>query len=242
MKIKTTLLPLFTAAFSVFGIVARFWTNTAGTDSEGLLKPGHPSVTVSVIIFAAFIGVLALCAVFMDKEHPRRFAPSVPGAVGCLIGAVGLLVTIIGDLKGNTATGGLSGILPIASFLTGLGAVAAFAVMGKNRLKGKPVNIWFYVVALAFFVFHLLLQYQQWSKLTQLTDYLFPVLGSVSLMLTLYHRAYKDLDQPDKWEYMFFSQLALFCSVMSIFGANRFFYATMSAWVLLDSLPGKETK
>ena len=241
MKIKTTLLPLFTAALSVFGIVARFWTNTAGTDGEGLLKSGHPSVTVSVIIFAAFVAMLAFCAVFMDKEQ-RRFAPSVPGAVGCFIGAVGLLVTIIGDVKGSTATGGISGILPIASFLTGLGAVAAFAVMGKNRLRGKRVNIWFYVAALAFFVFYLLLQYQQWSKLTQLTEYLFPVLGSVSLMLTLFHRACKDLEQPGKWEYMFFSQMALFCSVMSIFGANWFFYATMSAWVLLDSLPGKEKK
>ena len=242
MKIKTTLLPLFTAAFSVFGIVARFWLNTAGTDGEGLIKNGHPSVTVSVIIFAALVGTLALCAVFMKKPQ-KRFPASVPGAAGCFIGAVGLAITLFIDLKasGNQTTTGITNLLPTLSFLAGLGTVAAFAAMGSKRLQGKPVNIWFYVVAVVYFVIHLLQQYQQWSQMPQLTDYLFPVLGSVFLMLAFYHRAYKDLDQPDRWQYMFFSQIALFCCIMSIFGTNWVFYASMSAWLLLDSLPGKET-
>ena len=112
--------------------------------------------------------------------------------------------------------------------------------MGIGRLRSKPVNIWLYVLGTLFFVAHLLLQYQQWSKIPELSEYMFPVLGSIFLMLAFYHRASKDLGKASQWQYMFFSQAALFCCIMASFVQDWLFYSSMAIWLLLDSLPGKE--
>ena len=234
MKIKTTMLPLFTMAFSVFGIIARFWMNTAGTDKEGFVISGHPSVAVSIIIFALTIITLGLCAYFMDKT-PKPFSRSVAGAVGCFLGSAGLLVATL--LEANT-----DGFLGITSCITGMITAIVFVVMGMRRLNCKPTNIWLYVLVTVYFVSHLLLQYQQWSQIPELSEYMFPVLGSIFLMLAFYHRASKDLGKPSEWQYMFFSQAALFCCIMASFIQNWLFYSSMAIWLLLDSLPGKEQK
>ena len=108
MKIKTTMLPLFTMAFSVFGIIARFWLNTAGTDKEGFVISGHPSVIISIIIFALTVITLGLCAYFMDKT-PKPFSKSIAGTVGCFLGAAGLLISTLFEVADARETLGFLG-------------------------------------------------------------------------------------------------------------------------------------
>lgn len=242
MKLKTTILPLCTAFLGAVGILFRFWNGSAGTDPEGLVISGHPSTIAMLVLLLGVAAILAVFAIFMDKT-PTTPGKSTAGAVGCYIGALGLLITAFSEFGTMSATEqvGISQIAGLLSILFGFGSVAVLVLMGNCRSKGKSMNIWAYAVIVVFFVFHLLQQYQLWTRQPQLRDYLFPLLGSVCIMLATYHRACKDLGQPAQWQYFIFSQAALFFSMMSISGQSWVFYLSMAAWMLLDSLPGKET-
>ena len=239
MKLKTTLLPLFTTAFGAVGLFFRFWVQTAGTDAEGLVIQGHPSVTVMLLLFAAMAVILAAAAIFMDKA-PSAPGKSTVGAIGCYIGAVGLLITAIIDIGSLEQTGKISDIAGILNIVFGFASVVVMVLMGSCRSKGKALNIWAYTVIVVFFVFHLLYQYQLWTQQPQLSEYLFPLLGSVFLMLATYNRACKEFGQPAQVQHLIFSQSALFCAILAISSQSPVFYISMAAWTLLDNLPGKE--
>ena len=244
MKLKTSMLPLFTAFLSVVGIILRFWMHTAGTDSDGLLIKGHPSTTVMAVVLVGLGLMLAVFAFFSDRTTVRP-GKSTPGAVGCYIGAVGLLITAVTELLSMSAMDdgrAVSAMAGLLSVLLGFASVAVMVIMGNCRKQGKSMNIWAYTVVIAFFVFHLLQQYQVWTRQPQLSSYLFPLFASVTLMLATYYRACKDLILTGQRQYLVLSQAALFFSVMSIGGKSWVFYCAMAAWMLSDSLPGKETK
>lgn len=242
MKLKTTILPLCTAFLSVVGIIIRFWISTAGTDSSGLVITGHPSVIAMTVLILSVAALLAVFAIFMDKT-PTAPQKSTTGAVGGYIGAVGLFITAITELRAMSAVetqNTVSNLTGVISVLLGFSSVVVLVLIGNSRKKGKALNVWAYVIIVSFFVFHLLQQYQLWTRQPQISDYLCPLLASVFLMLTAYQRACKDLGQSAQWQYMVLSQAALFFSIMAIGGQSWVFYSSMALWTLLDSLPGKE--
>lgn len=241
MKLKTTLLPLFTAFLGAVGLLIRFWIHTAGTDPEGLVIKDHPAVFVMAVLLIGVLALLAVAAIFMDKT-PTAPGRSTVGAVGCYIGAAGLLITAILELSSMESTGKISDIAGALNIVLGFCSAVILVLMGNCRKQGKAMNVWAYAAIVVFFVFHLLQQYQLWTRQPQISDYLFPLLGSVFLMLAVYHRACKDLGQPAQWQYMVLSQAALFFSMLSMGGQSRVFYISMAAWTLLDSLPGKDMK
>jgi len=244
MKLKTSILPLFTAFLSVVGIIIRYWMHTAGTDAEGLIIKGHPSTTVMAVLLVGLGLMLAVFAFFPDRTTVRP-GKSAPGAVGCYIGAVGLLITAVTELSAMSALDNertASAMAGLLSVLFGFASVGVMVVMGNCRSQGKPLNRWAYTVIIAFFVFHLLQQYQVWTREPQLSSYLFPLFASITLMLCTYYRASKDLVLTGQRQYLVLSQAALFFSMMSIGGKGWVFYCTMAAWMLLDSLPGKDVK
>lgn len=232
MKIKTSILPLFTVSTGVLGMIFRFWLNTAGTDKEGLVIPSHPSVALMFIVAAATVLVLGLCAWGMDKT-PKPFNRSTAGAVGCFLGGAGILVSDLIEFSAATD------IVGTVSFIFGLAAAACFVYMGLCRLKGTPGSIWAHVAVCAYFMVHLVLQYRQWSSIPQLQDYFFPLLGSVFLMLCAFHRACKDLNQESEPQFLFFNQAALFCCFLSL-SSSWVFYASMALWTMLDLFPIKK--
>lgn len=233
MKIKTSILPLFTVSTGVLGLIFRFWLNTAGTDKEGLVITNHPSVAMMFIIAAMTFGVLGFCAWGMDKT-PRPFSRSVAGAIGCVIAGIGVLVSCFMEQAAS------SDIMAIVNLVIGLLAVPCFMYAGFCRFKGTSCPLIPHVVMILFFMVHLVLQYRIWCSVPQLQDYFFPLLGSVFLLLSSFHRASKDLKQSSEAAYLFFSQSALFCCMLSVTGSSWLFYAAMTLWTTLDLFPRKE--
>ena len=232
MKIKTTILPLFTLSTGLLGMIFRFWLNTAGTDKEGLFIPSHPSIVCMFIVAAVTMLVLGLCTWSVDKT-PQPFSQSILGAAGCFLGGAGILVSDLLELSVSTD------IVGTISFIFGLAAAGCLIYMGWCRLKGISGNLWAHVAICAYFMIHLVMQYRLWSSTPQVQDYFFPLLGSVFLMLFSYSRAAKDLKQPCEGQYLFFGQAALFCCLLSFAGSSWLFYASMAAWTTLDHLPRK---
>lgn len=233
MKIKASILPLFTVATGILGMIFRFWLNTAGTDKEGLIIPGHPAVILMFIVAAATFLVLGLCAWGVGKQA-APFPRSVAGGVGCFIAALGILVSDFLELSGSEDN------LAVISFVCGLLAVGGFAYAGICRVQGKPCKLVAYILIIAYFMAHLVMQYRAWSSIPQLQDYFFPLLSSVFLMLSAYNRACKDLLKENEGMYLFFNQAALFCCFLSLTGSSWIFYSSMMVWTTLDLFPGKE--
>lgn len=234
MKIKASIVPLFTVSTGVLGMIFRFWLNTSGTDKEGLVIRSHPSVALMFITTAITLLVLAACAVGVDKT-PRPLPRSIAGAVGCFIGGVGIFAT---DLMELSASDDIVGTI---SFLFGILAALCLIYMGLCRMKGTEGHLLAHVALTLYFMIHLVLQYRQWSSTPQLQDYFFPLLGSVFLMLCCYHRACKDMGQSSEGRFLFFNQAALFCCFLSMSGSAWIFYAAMAMWTTLDlPFPRKE--
>ena len=98
MKLKTTLLPLFTAAFGIVGLLFRFWNATAGTDGDGLIITGHPSTFAMTALMVLVAALLVCVALFMDKK-PTGFQSSNIAAIGSYVAAMGLLFTAFTDIN-----------------------------------------------------------------------------------------------------------------------------------------------
>ena len=241
MKLKTTLLPLFTAAFGTLGILFRFWNNTAGTDGDGLIISGHPSTFAMTTLMVLMAALLVFVALFMDKK-PTGFQKSKIAPVGSYIAAMGLLVTAFIDLNSLSLQTGPAQFSGLLNVLFCFASVGMMIPIGLGRKYGKSVNVWFYAVIMIFFIFHLLYQYRLWTRQPQVTAFMFPLLASICLMLAVYYRACKDLGQPAQWQYMVLSQAAIFLSMMAISAGDWMFYGPMAFWMLTDSLPGKEAK
>lgn len=233
MKIKTSILPLFTVSTGVLGMIFRFWLNTAGTDKEGLMIRNHPSVTLMFIVAAVTLLVLGICAWNVGKAG-FAFSRSIAGAVGCFVAGAGILVSDFLELSASSD--------PIAtiSFVVGLFAAVAFVLAGIGRMQGKSCHLFAHIIIVVYFMVHLVMQYRAWSSVPQLHDYFFPLLSSVFLMLCAYHRACKDLLQEKEGAYLFFSQAALFCCFLSFTGSSWLFYCSMAVWTTLDLFPRKE--
>lgn len=233
MKIKTSILPLFTVSTGVLGMIFRFWLNTAGTDKEGLVIQGHPSVALMFIVAAATLLVVGVCAWGAGKKA-APFPRSIAGAAGCFVAALGILIS---DFMELAAT---DGIVEIVCFVFGLLATGGFVYAGFCRLRGKACKLLAHIPICLYFMVHLVMQYQGWAAVPQLHDYFFPLLASVFLMLCAYNRACKDLLQENEGAYLFFSQAALFCSLLSLTGSSWLFYASMAVFTTLDLFPRKE--
>lgn len=233
MKIKTSIFPWFTLATGVLGMVFRFWLNTAGTDSEGLIIPFHPSGILMLVAAALTLAVLGLCVWGMSKEG-RPFRRSVFAGIGCFIAAAGILIADFIELA--SASDGIA----VISFICGLLAAGCFVSSGISRLQGKPTHLIAHVGLILYFMAHLIMQYRAWCSIPQLYTYFFPLLGSVSLLLCIFHRACKDLLQTKERGFLFFNQAALFCCLLSLSGSSWPFYATMAVWTVAELLPAKE--
>ena len=241
MKLKTTLLPLFSAAFGTVGLLFHFWNSTAGTDGDGLIISSHPSTFAMTTLLLLVAALLVFVALFMDKT-PTGFSQSKLAAIGAYVAALGLLFTAFTDINSLSLQTGPSQFSGLLSVLFCFASVGMMIPVGLGRKYKKPVNVWFYAVILIFFIFHLLYQYRLWTRQPQLTGFLFPLLASICLMLSVYYRACKDLGQPAQWQYMVFSQAAIFLSMMAMSAGDWMFYGPMTFWLVTDSLPGKETK
>jgi hypothetical protein len=225
--LKPSILPVFTLCAGALGLLLRAWLALAATDDKGLLVTTHPAHILVFVLMAIVMAVLFLCIRTLSavKRYTDLFPNPVLSGIGCLVAAVGILWVNIRDLllRWDPVT--------YACLVLGLLAVACLIVIAVSRFKKRRPSCYFHVVVCVYLMVHLVSQYRLWSAEPQLQVYFFPLMASVFLMLTTYHRAVLDACKGSRRWFVFFNQGALFCCCLSVWSESWLFYLAMGFWI-----------
>ena len=160
----------------------------AAVDAKGLLVRWHP---LEIALTVLTLTVLAILVPGVRKQEiPAGFEThlpaSLPGAFGSAAAGTGILLTV---LAGSSPSGSY---LDAAWQILGLAAPACFLLAGLARVLGKKPFFLLHVVICLFFVLHIVTRYQLWSGNPQLQDYVFSLLGTMTLMFFGFYTAARE--------------------------------------------------
>ena len=216
--IQSDNLPLVTLAVGVVGAILQFWLYTTGIDGKGLFLENHPATYFTLALCLCF------CAILYDNLRTLKKAPSydVLYPASLSIGLGNLLAGIV-VLTAVPKWG-------VASILLQWAAALSFAYIGFCRAgKRRPSFIANGIITVFFMIFGIT-QYRTWSSEPQMIRHLYPLFACVSLMLTAYHHCAMDAGYGNRKRLLFFSQLALLFSCLSLFGESKLLYFGAIVW------------
>ncbi|MBQ6839578.1 MAG: hypothetical protein IJO45_02680 [Oscillospiraceae bacterium] len=221
---RPSILPWFTLTAGGIGFILRMILLKTQMEPGGLLKAGHPLSIALYILTACTLAVLALCVLplkIMPHRYRRPFRKTNRAALGCMFGAIGILVS------------SLQMVLRQVEFFTMITIVMAFVAalclgfLAYARQKGSRPHYLIHAGIIIFLMLQLVCQYRIWSPEPQLDLYFFPLLASVFLLLTTYQGLCLDILKGDRRQYVFCNQAALFFCCLSLMDSQCFFYLGM---------------
>ena len=234
--VNSKYLPLFMAGLGVVGFCLRKGLYAVALDHKNLLLAGHPLQWLLFLVTAAAIALVVIYG--MAKEQSKLLWESKLTAAGCLVLAVGILVSLLPE---GFAAGGLSRL----RFLLGLLAAAAMVAAGVQSFLGKPAFFLLPGLVCIFCAVHMLSCYQSWSSNPQILDYLYTLLSSVGLMLFAYQRSALAADCGSEKLAKLFGCITLFCGLTALSGTEYpWLCLAGSIWAFtgLLSRPAEETE
>ena len=164
---KPQRIPLLILFGGMLGFLLRLWLFVTGVDNKGLIRADHPAGSLVFVLTAAVLLGLYLCLrpLTGTPTYRRHFKHSALSAVGCWIGAAGILATNIYEMvlvKNNIST---------LSFILGVIAAAALVLLGICRLRGARPKTYLHGCVTIYLMIHLISQYRDWSAEPQLQVY-----------------------------------------------------------------------
>lgn len=224
---KPSFLPGITFIAGALALVLRILLQVTGIDEKGLLVTGHFAGVLLYILTALFLATLFLCVWSVNNlsRYSKLFPASLPGAVGCILAAAGVLYTGVAQAFRQ------SDPLTLVTALVAVGAAICFVRIGMLRQKGQRPSYLLYTTVTVYFMLQLVCQYRFWSPESQFLLYFFPLLASVFLTLTAYQATCLTVNKGIRWQYIFFNQAALFFCFVSLISKYWVFYLAMGLWV-----------
>lgn len=218
-------------AGGLIGLLLRLWLFSSRAEETGLLANGHPAEPLLWLLTAAVVAAVIFGTRRLEEaaKYSFNFPPSLPGAVGCLIAALSICIASLAEWLTY------SDPLTVIASILGILSTVALVVVAYGRWKGQRQSILLNGVICLHFMFRLVSQYRHWSADPQLMDYCFPLLASVCLMLSVYHRAAFDVKQGNRRLHSIFHLCAVyFCFVSLIGKENVLFYLGTGIWMLTN--------
>ena len=197
-------------------------------DNHGLLPKFHIAGILSLLLLLLTAGIAfwSLRQAAPSNAYARRFPPSPLAAIGTALGGMGMGISAFTV----SASGTLRLLVPILGILS----AGALVYAGYCRLIGLRPNCLLHGITVLFLVFRILVCCRSWGAETQVQLYLFPLLGSLCLLLACYYRAEIAAMAGDFRKYLFFGQVALFCCLMCLPGDDWLFYMSAALWLATD--------
>lgn len=169
----------------IAALVLRKMLYAQAVDARGLLLQNHPLEIALAALTAAALTVLVL-AVRKQKgsgNFADCYVADLPAAFGNVAAGAGIAITVL------TGAPGMGGYLESAWRILGLAAPVCFCVAAFARMWGKTPFFLLHVVGCLFFVVHIVSRYQLWSGNPQMQDYVFSLLGAMTLMFFGFYTA-----------------------------------------------------
>ena len=227
---RSNMLPFFTMGAGGLGLALRLWLFSA-TDEKNLLPAGHPADSMLYILTALTLGILFLASRQLTPQriHKKTLCRVCACAYG--LGGIGLALTAVLDMAGSSAR--LALVATIASFL---GALVMF-FMAFLKFRGKRLPYWLSACLTVVLMLDTVAQCQVWGAEPQLQAYFFPLLASISLILTAYYKTMLSAKQGNPNLLAFFSQSALFFCCLSLNTHQWPLYFGMLFWAAVQLYP-----
>ena len=178
-------LPVMMLIWGITALVLRKVLYATAVDVKGLLLRNHPlSIALTVLTIGVLIRtLLAVRKLDTADSYEELYVSGLPGAIGNAAAGAGILVTVL------TSSPGMGSYLESAWRILGLAAPVCFVVAAVARVFGKKPFFLLHVVACLFFVLHIVTRYQLWSGNPQMQDYVFTLLGTMTLLFFGFYTA-----------------------------------------------------
>lgn len=183
-------LPLLIVALGGLGWALRKALYVLAVDEKNLLAANHP---LELALTALTFGVLAwiLAAVWKLDGSPAygdNFTADLPAAVGHILGAVGILGTMLLNIPV------VSGYLGALWVVLGYAAPVCLLLAGFARAQGKKPHFLLHLIPAIFLMFHIVSHYRVWSRNPQFQDYAFDMFAAMALMFYTFYQAAFDAE------------------------------------------------
>lgn len=227
---RSHILPRFTIIAGGLGFVLRLWL-FAAIDEKMLLPVKHFADSATYILTALVFIVLFLST---RKLIPRQINKQLSGTVSALaylLGAIGLIANGLISLSSSNVR--LAVLATVASIL---GSVIMLCIALLKYLRRK-LPYWMPALLTAALILCTIAQCQVWGAESQLQVYFFPLMASVFLILTAYHKTRLAANLGRARQLAFFSQGALYLCCLSLNNAQWPFYFAMLFWAAMQLYP-----
>ena len=220
---RSHILPLFPAAAGVVGLLLRLWLFSA-IDEKGLLPARHFADSALYILTALTLAILFLASRKLEHRAVPKQLPGAAAVLGCLLGALALLITGLTPADHGVRFSGLSAY----ACLTGGLILTAMAVL---KLFRKKIPFVFPAVLTVSLMLDTIAQCQIWGSASQLQEYFFPLMAAVFLMLSAYHITMRAAGAGKPALLIFFTQSALFFCCTCLNTDRWLLYLGLLFWV-----------
>ena len=231
ISVKPNILKYLVLGAGALGLLLRFLLYATGTDDQGLLARGHfVHYLIWILTVVTLVGTFLLSRSISGPEFYRDCFPAcVPGGIGCILAAVGILITTIAEMSDG------AGSAELACTVLGFAAALILLFLGFCRLSGFEPSFLFEAVLCVYFAVRMVAQYRYWSADPQLMDYCFHLLACVGLMLSAYHHAAFAAGMGSHRQLWFFSLAAVYLCCLALAGPeDQLFYLTAGIWLFTN--------
>ena len=229
--IPTKYIAWLTLGCGLIGLLLRVIMYDAYVDGRGLLTVGNPldlAVWVLTILTAALL-VLALRPLVGPNTYAYNFWPSVPAALGTILAAAGILLTVLNGALYPQDT------LTLLWRILGWISVLSLAAAGICRLLGKKPFFLLYAAVCVFFALHLANYYRIWSGNPQTPDYSFQLFACIFLMLFAYYQTAFTVGSGKRRPQLFTGLMGAFLCCLALAETETpWLYPGCMVWLLAD--------
>lgn len=176
-------LPAVTLFLSAAAMLLRWLAYLFAVDHKGLLITWHPLMVLLWLVCAAAAVLIVTTVWKLDgsRRYSHNFRPSIPAALGAVILALGILLTVFT----SDAYYGLSRVRDMLGYV----AASVLTLVAVNRIRGTKPPFLLHTLVCAFFAVHMVSRYRLWSGQPQLLDYFFDMTACVCLLLFAFYQA-----------------------------------------------------
>lgn len=227
---RFSILPYFTMGAGGLGLCLRLWLFSA-TDEKGLLPASHPAEVLLYVLTALVLGILFLACRQVSAPPFRRGFRRTAEIVGNTAGGLGLLLTALTSLPGERSVLAL-----LAAIICAAGSLLMLLAAFYSYRK-TPMPYWLPAAVTVALMVCTVTQCRAWGAIPQVQHYFFPLLASIFLILTAYHRTTLAAKHGSRKRLAFFSQGALFFCCLSLNSSSWWLYLGMACWAAVQLLP-----
>ena len=224
-RFNSIFLILFSFLSGILGLGLHLWQNAAAVDKSGLLISEHLS-TALLLSLTAFVLILLYyfaTGIPQDVRYSNLTQTKKYTLIGCLCAAAGAAATaIFGDFS--------------ASFRVACIIGTVLLLVQSYVQNDKSLRFWISCGIAVFLLFLPLSQYPIWCIETQMQNYAYSLLATLSILLAAYHRAESEFGVLHSRRLVFFHCTAIYFGIVCAATELGFLTAGMAFWCACDLL------